>query len=108
MPVLPAGSPSATEANDTVRLDLTNSARLGRNHDRRRGAGSGVDGTDAQPSAERRGQAPQPRSGAPPAPGLRAALRRRGRLARATRPLRSDTVRQIECRLLQITALDFL
>ena len=57
--------------NRTVKsgLDLTDSARLGRNHDRRREAGSGVDGTDAQPSAERRAQAPEPRSGAPEAPG---------------------------------------
>jgi hypothetical protein len=52
----------------------------------RRRAGFGVDGTYAQHSAERRGQAPQPRSGAPEAPGLRAALLGRGRLARATRP----------------------
>jgi transposase len=50
-------------------------------------AGFGVDGTYAEHSAERRGQAPQPRSGAPKAPGLRAALLGRSRLARATHPL---------------------
>ena len=53
----------------------------------RRRAGFGVDGTYAEHSAERRGQAPQPRSGAPKAPGLRAALLGRSRLARATHPL---------------------
>ena len=33
----------------------------------------GIDGTKAPTSAARRGQAPQPRSGAPQAPGLTAA-----------------------------------
>src|SRR3712207_4024396 len=80
-------------------------ARFGRNHDRRPGADSGTDGTDAQHSAERRGQAPQPRSGAPEAPGLRAALLGRDRLARATRPPWSDTVQQVEYRLLHIHRL---
>ena len=47
--------------------------RIWCNQDRLRGTGSGFDGTTAIPSAACRGQAPQPRSGAPKAPGLRAA-----------------------------------
>jgi hypothetical protein len=56
--------------NVTWASDAGHGLRCGRE------AGLSVDGTEAEPATVRRGQAPEPRSGAPQAQGLRAVHRR--------------------------------
>src|SRR3954452_17171353 len=58
-----------------------------------------VDGTNATLSAARRGQAPQPRSGAPEAPGLTPARPAEGHWSTPSVASLSDTVRQVEYRV---------
>ena len=58
-----------------------------------------IDGTNATLSAARRGQAPQPRSGAPEAPGWTPARPAEGHWSTPSVASSTDTARQVECRL---------